>query len=197
MQDREEETQRPVVVVSGLPRSGTSMVMGMLSAGGLELVTDGVRQADADNPLGYYEFEPVKDLEGGGAAWLGAAAGKGVKIISFLLRTLPDDYEYKIVFVRRGIAEVLASQRRMLLRRGEAAGGTGDDEMARLFVRHLEKVEAELQQRPNCEVLYIEHRETLAAPARIAGDISRFLGLPLDVARMAGVVDNGLYRNRG
>jgi hypothetical protein len=186
-----------IVIVSGLPRSGTSMLMGMLSAGGLELLTDGLRTADQDNPKGYYEFEPVKKLNTTtDRAWLGGARGKGLKVISYLLPYLPETYDYKIIFVRRDLGEVLASQKKMLERRGEPQGETNDEDLARMFAGHLRKIEAEIERRSNCKVLYVDHRETLRAPAEVARQISRFLGRPLDVDRMAHAVDEELYRNR-
>jgi len=186
-----------IVVVSGLPRSGTSMLMGMLSAGGLDLLTDGLRTADPDNPKGYYEFEPVKKLnESTDRSWLGGARGKGLKVISYLLQYLPDAYEYKIIFVRRALSEVLASQKKMLERRGEPPGETSDEAMARFFAGHLRKVEVELERRSNCDVLYVDHREAVRVPAEVARQIRRFLGRPLDVDRMAQAVDEALYRNR-
>jgi hypothetical protein len=189
----------PVIIVSGLPRSGTSMMMSMLAAGGLPLVTDGVRTADDDNPKGYYELEKVKELDkSSDRSWLSDARGKGLKVISFLLQYLPDAYDYKIIFMHRSLPEVLASQRTMLQRRGEQPGETDDDDMAQLFETHLRKVKTELATRPNFDVLYIEHRDTLTAPARVADAVAGFLGeaLRLDVEAMTRAVDNGLYRNR-
>ena len=139
---------KSVVVVSGLPRSGTSMLMSMISAGGLEEVVDGVRQADDDNPRGYHALEAVKDLDkNGDTAWLDDAHGKVVKIISFLLQHLPATHHYKIVFVRRSLQEVLASQQKMLDRRGASGGNAADAEMARVFAAHLNKVERQLAAR--------------------------------------------------
>ena len=157
----------PIIVVSGLPRSGTSMMMGMLEAGGLELLTDGIRTADEDNPTGYYELERVKDLDKvEDASWLGAAKGKGVKVISFLLQHLPDTFDYKIIFMRRSIDEVLASQSMMLKRRAQSKGGTSDADMTGVFAQHLKKVEALIDRRPNCDVLYIDYREALDSPGQ-------------------------------
>src|SRR5512139_2049136 len=108
----------PVIIVSGLPRSGTSMLMKMLEAGGVPLVTDGVRTPDEDNPKGYYEVERVKDLANEqDKTWLRQSKGKGLKVISYLLKSLPADVNYKVVFIRREIEEVLASQKKMLDRR--------------------------------------------------------------------------------
>ena len=110
----------PIVVVSGLPRSGTSMLMKMLEAGGLSVMTDGQRTADEDNPKGYFEVERIKGLaQEGERGWLAGARGKAIKIISYLLRSLPPQFNYRVVFVRRDLDEVLASQSKMMARRGE------------------------------------------------------------------------------
>lgn len=173
------------------------MLMGMLAAGGIETLADSVREPDQDNPRGYHELEQVKELEhGGDTAWLADARGKCVKVISFLLQHLPAGEHYKIVFVRRNLQEVLASQRRMLERRGEPAGDVGDAEMERMFAAHLEQVERELAERDNCEVLYIEHRTAIDSPRSVAEHLSRFLDGRPDVDHMAAAVDPRLYRNR-
>ncbi len=192
-----EKAPGPIVVVSGLPRSGTSMMMGMLEAGGLELVVDGVRTADEDNPRGYYEFERVKDLaKTADKSWLVTHQGKGVKVVSFLLQHLPEAYDYKIIFMRRSITEVLASQSKMLERRGEPQSGPTDEDMASIFAQHLTKVEALVAQRPRCEVLYVDYRGALDSPATVAEQVDKFLGKGLDVEKMAGVVDKSLYRSQ-
>jgi hypothetical protein len=173
------------------------MVMGMLAAGGLQLLTDGARTADADNPKGYYEYERVKDLDKAlDTAWLGAARGKGLKVISFLLKHLPDAFDYKIILVRRNISEVLASQRKMLERRGEPSTDADDEDLERAFEGHLANVDRDVRRRANCQLLYVDHAEILRAPAKVAGEIGEFLRRPLDVDRMAAAVDGQLYRNR-
>lgn len=108
-----------VVIVSGLPRSGTSMMMSMLKAGGMELLVDSQRKADDDNPKGYYELEKVKNLRHDNS-WLNEASHKAVKVISILLYQLPEDIRYKIIFIKRNLDEVLASQQLMLERRGNS-----------------------------------------------------------------------------
>ena len=186
----------PVIVVSGLPRSGTSMTMKMLEAGGLQPVTDQVRSADEDNPRGYFEDERVKDLaQMEDRSWLRAARGKVIKVISSLLQHLPEDNTYKVIFMRRNLREVLASQAKMLDRRGEAAQ-TSDDELIQLFESHLGKVEFQLRFRPWFDVLYVDHRSVLQDPAGAARRINDFLGGRLDERRMAEAVDPNLYRNR-
>ncbi len=187
---------RPVVVVSGLPRSGTSMAMKMLAAAGLELVTDEVRTADEDNPKGYFEDERVKDLAGTtDRRWVATARGKVIKVVSSLLLYLPPQYRYRVVFMRRDLDEVLASQAKMLERRGEGAAG-GDEELRDSYVQHLEKVAFQLRYRPNFEALYVDYRDVLEHPEAQARRIADFLGGGLDVARMAEAVDPNLYRNR-
>lgn len=186
----------PVTVVSGLPRSGTSMMMKMVAAGGLEIVTDNLRTADEDNPKGYYEFERVKKLKEGDTAWVKDAQGKAVKVISALLEHLPAAYQYRVIFMQRSMPEILASQREMLIRRGEAPDKVSDEQMALLYEKHLAKVYAWLEEQPNFEVLYVDYRDVLAEPEKHAAEINRFLGGGLDEAAMRQVVDKNLYRQR-
>jgi hypothetical protein len=128
---------KPLIIVSGLPRSGTSMAMKMLDAGGFSIVSDGIREADEDNPKGYFELERVKELDkGGDKSWLREYRGQVVKIISFLLPDLPDDLNYRIIFMRRNLAEVIKSQNKMLDRRGEPVDPGSDERMMQLYERH-------------------------------------------------------------
>ena len=187
---------RPVVIVSGLPRSGTSMAMKMLEAGGMELVVDNIRSADEDNPKGYYEDERVKDLaETDDKVWLQGARGKVIKVVSSLLNHLPTSNSYKVVFMRRNLHEVLASQTKMLERRNEDSH-TDDQDLLAMYEAHLEKVEFQLRFRPNFEALYVNYSDVVAEPAAAARRIADFVGGNLDVERMAGAVDGSLYRNR-
>jgi hypothetical protein len=185
-----------VVIVSGLPRSGTSMMMKMLEAGGIPVLTDDIRTPNADNPKGYYEFERVKKLPEGDTVWLDQAAGKAVKVISQLVMHLPDSHAYKVLVVRREIDEILASQARMLKRRGESAGAASDERMADLFEKHLQKVYAWMDARPNVAYLSVDYNRMLADPRPTLERVNAFLGGGLDVAAMAAVVDPALYRNR-
>jgi hypothetical protein len=185
----------PVVVISGLPRSGTSMAMKMLEAGGLELVTDEQRTADEDNPKGYYEDERVKELaEAQDRSWVAEARGKGIKVISFLLKDLPKDHFYKVIFMRRDLDEVLASQQKMLERRGEE-NDISDEQMRELWESHLWRVRYLLKHEKNFAAIEIPYREALAEPAATARSIAEFVG-GLDAEKMAAVVDPKLYRNR-
>ena len=184
-----------ITIVSGLPRSGTSMLMKMLDAGGLPPLTDGIRTANADNPGGYYEFEKVKQLEKD-TTWLESAKGKAVKVISQLLDQLPVHKRYKIVFALRKMDEILASQRAMLARRGQPCDQISDAEMAAAFVRHLSAVQQWLAEHQQMEVLYVNYAAVLRDPLAISHEIKTFLALPLDVRQMASVVDESLYRQR-
>jgi len=187
---------RPVVIVSGLPRSGTSMAMKMLEAGGMELVVDNIRSADEDNPKGYYEDERVKELaEMVDKGWLREARGKVVKVVSSLLNYLPTNNDYKVVFMRRNLHEVLASQAKMLDRRDEESH-TDDEDLLAMYESHLEKVEFQLRFRSHFEALYVNYSDVVAEPAQEARRIADFVGGNLDVGRMAGAVDGSLYRNR-
>ncbi len=186
----------PIIVVSGLPRSGTSMAMKVLEAGGLTMVVDGIRTADEDNPKGYYEDERVKDLgDMDDKSWLAASKGKAIKVISYLLKDLPPIYNYKILFMRRHVHEVLASQAKMLERRGETSE-TSDERMIELYEDHLWKVNRLLKREHHLDVIDVNYRAVLEDPRPQAERIREFLGLPLDVDKMAGVVDKNLYRNR-
>ncbi len=184
-----------ITIVSGLPRSGTSMMMGMLEAGGLPVLTDSLRRADEDNPRGYYEFELVKKIEKE-QGWLEEARGKAVKLISALLKYLPPTYSYQIIFMRRSLAEVLASQRQMLIRRGEPPSTVDDERMAALFEKHLAAVEQWLATQPHMRVLYVRYDEVVADALAQAQRVNEFLGGGLDVERMAAAVDRALYRQR-
>jgi len=187
---------RPVVIVSGLPRSGTSMAMKMLEAGGMELVVDNIRTADEDNPKGYYEDERVKELaEMDDKSWFKGARGKVIKVVSSLLNSLPTNNFYKIVFMRRNLHEVLASQSKMLDRRNEESH-TDDQELLAMYESHLEKVQFQLRFRPYFDALYLDFADVVAEPAREARRIADFVGGGLDTGRMAAAVDGSLYRNR-
>lgn len=186
----------PIVIVSGLPRSGTSMMMKMLEAGGLPIMTDAVRTADIDNPKGYYEFERVKDLEREkDKSWVRDARGKVLKVISWLLKDLPDDSRYLILFMRRDIDEVLASQAKMLARRGEA-DDTDDKLMAEAYRSHLASVKIMARTRPNWELLEVRYDAAIKDPRAAAATVNAFLGGRLSEVKMVEVVDAELYRNR-
>jgi hypothetical protein len=192
---KKSRTKEPVVVVSGLPRSGTSMMMKMLAEGGLPIVTDRLREADPDNPNGYFELETVKQMASGNVAWLAEAGGKTVKVISALLEYLPAEYSYKVIFMEREIQEILASQRKMLARRNETTAGD-DGQMAEKFRTHLSAIKPWLARQPHMEVMYISYNAMMADPEPHCRRVIEFTGLPLDLERMLSVPNARLYRNR-
>jgi hypothetical protein len=188
---------QPVVLVSGLPRSGTSMLMQMLEKGGMPIVTDKIRTADEDNPKGYHEFERIKDLDKTtDKSWLKQHRGQVIKTISFLLQDLPLDLNYQVLFMRRNIEEVLRSQNKMLERNGAKDNLVPDQKMRGNYEFHLKKVYYQLAHTPNFQVLYLDYPDVVAEPLAAATRIQEFLGRDLDVQAMAGAVESSLYRNR-
>jgi len=189
---------RPIIVVSGLPRSGTSMMMRMLEAGGLPLLTDQLRAADESNPHGYFEFEQVKQLDKPGAntSWLATARGRAVKIVSLLLTWLPEIYDYRVVLMQRDVAEVIASQQKMLAARGESTDVREMERMGSVYAEHLEKVLRFLGSRGCFTTLRVDYRSVIDHPEDEARRVARFIGERLDIGAMAGAVDSRLYRNR-
>ena len=171
------------------------MMMKMLQAGGLEPLTDSIRTADEDNPKGYFELERVKQIEND-KAWLEDARGRVVKLISALLKHLPPSYNYKVIFMRRAMPEILASQRQMLIRRGEPADAVPDDKMAAMFEKHVAQVESWLAAQPNIQTLYVSYNEVIKDPQSHAELVNKFLGNTLKVDAMVGVADAALYRQR-
>jgi len=184
-----------VTVVSGLPRSGTSLMMQMLHAGGLPTLTDGVRAADENNLRGYHEYDPVKRLRADNR-WLPQARGHAVKVIHLLLRELLLDgsLRYRIVLMQRPIDEVLASQRAMLQRDGRT--GADPTVLKKAFEAQLAQLDAWLAAQSAMKVLSVSYPQLMREPLPVAEAVSRFLELPLDAAAMARSVDPALHRQR-
>ncbi len=185
-----------VVIVSGLPRSGTSMMMKMLEAGGCQILTDNLREADANNPKGYYEFERVKNMKDGDLDWMPEAVGKVVKIVTGLIMFLPVGFNYRVIFMRRDLNEILSSQKKMLGRLGKEDDNIPDDKMAKVYEEHLKEVRGWLVRQPNIETLYVNYNAMLKDPTEALTRINEFLGGGMDVSVMAAVVDRELYRER-
>jgi len=185
-----------ITIVSGLPRSGTSMMMRMLQAGGMDLLTDNIRTPNEDNPMGYFEIEQVKKLKDGELGWLSEAKGKAVKVISALLEHLPDQYKYKVIFMRRDINEVLASQKQMMIRRNEPVNNMNDDELGQVFMKHLVQVEQWLAEQRNFEVAYVDYKDVINNTKSNLIKLSQGLDISLDIEPMLEVPDQGLYRQR-
>ena len=183
-----------ITIVSGLPRSGTSLMMQMLVAGGMTPLTDGERKADTDNPRGYLEWERVKQLPKN-PALIAEAEGKVVKVISQLLLSVPDGHDYRVVFMQRPLPEILKSQEEMLRRRGTyEPGDTTPIEDA--FQRHLIEVNRWMNGKNNIRALRVHYHRALREPRAIAEEVSQFLDVPLNLDAMTREVDQSLYRNR-
>ena len=185
-----------VVIVSGLPRSGTSMVMQMLSAGGLPALVDGIRQADEDNPLGYFEYEPVKRMASD-CSWLADAKGKGVKVVAPLLPRMPVDVTCRVILIERDLDEILASQGQMLIRRGEKIDDTlaRRDRLKQEYSRLIIRLKTFLASRPGTHLLCLRRNAVLIDPQAAARAINGFVGGHLDVVGMANQVKPELNRH--
>ncbi len=188
--------QKPIIVVSGLPRSGTSLMMQMLDAGGLPILADTQRPPDESNPRGYYEYAPVKRLHTGETAWLADARGKAVKIVSPLLPMLPTVYPYRVIFMQRPLDEVIRSQQAMRARLGTPADKADAEKLLEDTARHLQAIETWLSAQARLSVLYVGYTEILEDPAGSAAQVAAFVGGGLDTAAMARAVDPSLYRER-
>jgi len=184
-----------ITIVSGLPRSGTSMMMQAIEAGGIPALTDNIRKKDEDNPKGYYEFEPVKKTRDD-PSWVPGARGKVVKMVYILLYDLPEEYECRVIFMRRNIDEILVSQKAMLERSGKQGAKISDEKLADLFKTELEKFDHWIETRENFSILPVDYKNMIASPKSQCERIDKFLGGVLDIDASVAAVDPSLYRNR-
>jgi hypothetical protein len=184
---------RELIVVSGLPRSGTSLMMQMIDRGGIAALTDNLRTADDDNPRGYYEFEPVKRTKED-PSWIPGARGKVVKMVSSLLYDLPATEAYRVIFMRRDIDEVLESQEKMLQRLNRPAAPR--DQMRASFAVHLERLDAWLARQRHLRVLDVSYNALLKDPEAEVRKVAEFLDGRVDPVRMQEAISTSLYRNR-
>jgi hypothetical protein len=182
-----------IIVVSGLPRSGTSLMMQMLDRGGIEVVTDHIRSADTDNPKGYYEFEKVKKVKTE-ASWLPETRGKAFKMVSQLLYDLPPSETYRILFMERDLEETLLSQEKMLKRLGQAVAPR--NAIIPAYIMHLERLHSWLKQQPHMAILRVSYNDLVQRPEEQAKVVGEFLQGKANVEGMAKAVDTSLYRNR-
>lgn len=185
-----------ITIVSGLPRSGTSVMMQMLAAGGLTPLSDEQRQADVDNPRGYFEFERAKFIKTD-RTWLNDAQGRVVKLVHLLLLDLPvlPSSKYAVVFMRRDLDEVIRSQALMLQRMGKPAVLSAE-QLKGMYTKQIQQVLAFLQTRPDVRLEQIEYADVVGQPSRTAARVAEFVGLALDADAMSRAVDPSLYRNR-
>jgi len=187
----------PVVIVSGLPRSGTSMLMRMLDRGGVPIMTDAERGADIDNPNGYFEYERVKHLEKeNDKSYLREARGKALKVISFLIKDLPDDNDYRVIFMRRDLDEVITSQDKMIDRLGTQDTSADREAMKEAYRNDIVRTRLLCRNRPNFELIEVHYKQTIEDAAATARQVNAFLGGGLDEAAMRDGVDASLYRNK-
>ena len=182
------------IVVSGLPRSGTSLMMQMLDAGGVPVLTDGVRAAGEDNPRGYYEYEPVKRTRRD-ASWVAEAGGKAVKVVHLLLCDLPMDRVYQVIFMRRELREVVASQQVMLDRHQTTGADLTEDQLVRVYEKQVRETLSWLDGQA-VSVLEVDYGDLVRDPATGATAVDRFLGGGLDTDAMAGCVVPTLHRQK-
>lgn len=184
-----------ITVVSGLPRSGTSLMMQMLAAGRIPVLIDEVRAADPDNPRGYFEYERVKRTKHD-ASWTDSAAGKAVKVVYALLKDLPPRHEYRVIWMRRPLDEVISSQRAMLTRLGRDGARIPERTLAERFGAELAQTESWLRQQRNFRMLDISYHDCVDDPAASALAVSEFLGGFAQADKMAAAVEPALYRQR-
>ncbi len=186
-----KNSDKTIYIVSGLPRSGTSMLMQILEAGGIEIFTDEKREPNKDNPRGYYEYEKVKSLEKDNS-WVGKSQGKAIKVIAQLLKYLPDEFEYKIIFMHRNVDEVIMSQQKML-------GKDPEENLPRvkeIFEEQVKEALNLIEQKDNMEVLEVDHRNVIKNTEEVVSKIQKFLDLDMDTKAMTDVVDPSLHRNK-
>lgn len=169
------------------------MMMQMLAAGGIPVLTDGVRAPDYDNPRGYFEFEAVKRTRDY-PSWVSTAVGKAVKMVTLLLRDLPPEFDYRVILMERDPDEVLASQKAMLERLGRTGARATDDNIKLLFRKELESVSKWMAMQANVRMLQVSHRNCIANPQAVSASVDRFLDGQCDTKEMVKVVDAALYR---
>ncbi len=168
-------------------------MMAMLDRCGIPILTDGLRTADTDNPRGYYEFERVKQTKQD-SSWLPDARGRAVKVVSSLLYDLPAGERYRILFMQRNLDEVLASQEKMLQRRGQPV--PPGEKMHASFSIHLKRLFEWIASQPHFELHVVDYNELMSDADTVISDIVRFLGQAADADKMREAIDPALYRNR-
>ena len=169
------------------------MMMQALHKGGIEPYTDSNREADSDNPRGYYEHEKATQLMRD-QSWIPEARGKAVKIVAQLLNHLPKDENYRIIFMDRDLREVIKSQKVMLERLGREGGKLGDSAMMATLDRQVHTIESMMAMQENIDVLFVDYGEAITAPEEISRRINEFMGGDLDEAGIQSAIDPSLRR---
>lgn len=194
--DKKALFENQIIIVSGLPRSGTSMMMNILNSGGVPALIDNIRKSDKDNPKGYWEFESVKNLINGEYSWLDQSKGKCVKVISYLLTYLPENYSYKVIFLERDLSEILKSQQIMMTQNQNMISNQDDEKISTIFKKHLESAKDFLQSNRQFETYYANYNKILDSPKKEIEKLNQFLNGRLDASKTMDVIDRTLYRNR-
>lgn len=184
-----------ITVVSGLPRSGTSLLMQMLDKAGMQMFVDNVRQADDSNPKGYFEHEAVKSLARN-KAWVNQAVGKVVKVVSHLLFHLPDNYHYKIIFVDRDLSQILKSQQKMLIKKGKNKKESYSITLEMSYKKNLEKVDKWAKTHYNVEILHVNFSNLINNGIVEAKKIIEFLNINAKPEDIAKAIDKKLHRTK-
>lgn len=184
-----------ITIVSGLPRSGTSLMMQMLERGGMNILTDSFRKADNDNLRGYYEYEKVKSLQKDNS-WMGEAEDRAVKIIVQLLRFIHPDHDYSVIFMVRPIKEIISSQSKMLENLGQQGADLSLELLEKTFSRQVDRAQKWLSVNKKIHTIYMYYPEILNQPEDQAAKIKEFLGIELDTLSMASAVDISLWHQR-
>ncbi|WP_347374167.1 alkaline phosphatase family protein [Aequorivita sp. Q41] len=193
LKDKESKKYRKdqIVLVSGLPRSGTSLMMQMLDKGGINTLTDGKRAADESNPKGYYEYEAVMALHKDNS-WMEKAQNKSLKVVAPLLKHINPEFRYKIIFMKRDLDEVIKSQQKMIGKRTD----TLPISLLNAYQEQLNHIEVWKEREPGVELVYIDYKEVLESPNKMLDKIEAFIGLPLNKVAMGRCIDKSLYRNK-
>ncbi|HLC83749.1 MAG TPA: sulfotransferase domain-containing protein, partial [Bacteroidia bacterium] len=184
-----------ITIVSGMPRSGTSMMMQMLQAGGLDILTDNVRANDENNPKGYLEYQKVKSLASDNS-WVHEGQNKVIKVIAQLLQHLPSSYQYKVIFMEREMEEIIQSQQIMLGKKADVDKKIYPTVLADTFKKQLEKTRSWIKTHPQFEVTYVFYTDVINNPTEVAENLAGFLDADLNIEAMAEIVDESLYRNK-
>jgi len=182
-------------IVTGLPRSGTSLMMQMLHRGGFPVLTDQQRRADTSNPRGYFEYEPVKKIAVE-RKWLAHAGGKAVKIVVPLIRYVPGHYACRVVFMERPLDEIMRSQETLLQKQGKVSDREETNRLRDLFGKELRESKSLIAERSRWQVLFISYPDLMENPLLQAERLNRFLGGRLSEREMVRQVDPALYRQR-
>ena len=187
-----------ITIVSGLPRSGTSMMMQILKNGGISLLVDDIRQADSNNKKGYFEYEKVKSIKRD-KTWFKEAEDKAIKIVSIHLTELPDEFNYKIIFMERDMHEIISSQNKMIKNLGNTAATFQNNSkiLSQIFTKQIENIKSSISSKNNIEIIYINYNETIKSPENNCIKIKNFLNDEnIDLSKMIDSIDNNLYREK-